>query len=89
MRMLSENWPTMLAILLICSLASFVNHKFGIFVATLITLGSIALTIALAAGGVPGIEWFLLFGLGLFPGLAWSGFFTGRYFRRKSVAKIT
>lgn len=88
MRMLGYYWPDILVILLACSLASFVNHKFGIFVATLIALGSIALTLLLGAAGATGFDSYLPFGLGLFPALAWFGFFIGRYFRKR-IAKNT
>src|SRR3546814_8988874 len=33
-RMLGEFWPDIFVILLVCSLVSFANQKFGIFVAT-------------------------------------------------------
>src|SRR3546814_19524632 len=39
-RMLGEFWPDIFVILLVCSLVSFANQKFGIFVATPITLRS-------------------------------------------------
>lgn len=85
MRMLGEFWPDILVILLVCSLASFANQKFGIFVAALIALGSIALTIVLGAGGVGGFYSYLPFGLGLFPALAWFGFWLGCVIRRKQT----
>src|SRR3546814_7402698 len=50
-RMLGEFWPDIFVILLVCSLVSFANQKFGIFVATPITLGSTALTLLLGAAG--------------------------------------
>src|SRR3546814_4096671 len=50
-RMLGELWPDIFVILLVCSLVSFANQKFGIFVATPITLGSTALTLLLGAAG--------------------------------------
>src|SRR3546814_8523594 len=50
-RMLGEFWPDIFVILLVCSLVSFENQKFGIFVATPITLGSTALTLLLGAAG--------------------------------------
>src|SRR3546814_8212620 len=46
-RMLGEFWPDIFVILLVCSLVSFANQKFGIFVATQLTFGSTALTLLL------------------------------------------
>lgn len=84
-RMLGEYWQGIVAILLVCSLASFTNQKFGIVISALITLGSVALTILLGAAGAVGFHSYLPFGLGLFPGLAWIGFWLGRVVRRKQA----
>lgn len=81
-RMLGEYWQGIPAILLVCSLASFLNQKFGILISILITFGSIALTILLGAAGAVGFYAYLPFGFGLFPVLSWVGFFIGRKFRR-------
>src|SRR3546814_3088146 len=73
-RMLCEFWPDIFVILLVCSLVSFANQKFGIFVATPITLGSTALTLLLGAAGATRFYSYLPFGLGLFQQLRGSDF---------------
>src|SRR3546814_18064366 len=72
--MLGEFWPDIFVILLVCSLVSFANHNFGIFVATPITLGSTALTLLLGAAGAPCFYSYLPFFLGLFQHLRGSYF---------------
>src|SRR3546814_18386460 len=64
LRMLVEFWPDLFVILLVCSLVPFDNHKFGIFVATPLTLGLTAFTLFLASTGAPCYFLFLLFVLG-------------------------
>src|SRR3546814_13853802 len=54
-RMLGGFWPAIFVIVLVCSLVSFANQKFGILVAHPITLGSTALTLLLGAAGA---TWF-------------------------------
>src|SRR3546814_14291918 len=70
--MLGEFWPDIFVILLVCSLVSFANQKFGIFVPTPITLGSTALTLLLGAAGATRFYSYLLFGPGLFQHLRGS-----------------
>jgi hypothetical protein len=67
------------AILFIAVISSHGNKKFGIVIASVVTLFSIFITFSIGALGGN----FLFGGFVLFPGLAWFGFWLGRFFRKQ------
>jgi hypothetical protein len=81
-------WEWMLAILVISGISSFWSSKLGTIMCVLITLASVALTVLLAIGGVPGTEYFLVLGLFLFPALSWAGFLIGKYLKKRCDSNL-
>ena len=81
-------WDWMLAILMISGISSFWSSNLGTIMCILITIASVALTVLLAMGGVPGVEYFLVLGLILFPALSWAGFLIGKYLKKRSNSKL-
>src|SRR3546814_16843223 len=73
-RMLGEFWPDIVVILLVCSLVSFANQTFGIFVATHIPMASTASTQSLGPAGTTYFYSSHPVGLRLFTHLRFSPF---------------
>jgi hypothetical protein len=72
------------SILLVSTVASYAGRKIGITVSSAISVLSFVFVVligsAMAVGGFD--TWFPVFCL-LFPGLAWFGFWLGRFFRNR------
>jgi hypothetical protein len=75
--------PGMAIILFVSTISSFISVRLGIITATLITMGSIALTIVFGTVAITGYYEFLVFGLGAFPALSWVGLFLGRLIKNR------
>ena len=75
-------WQGIAAILLVSSISAFISTKIGIFISFSITLVSIALVMLIGTVAAAGYDEYIPFGLFVFPGLSWVGFFAGYFFRR-------
>lgn len=82
--MLEEYWPFMGATSLFTAIISYASKKFRIVTSFIITFISFFWSFML---GVVGGLAILIIGFIIFPAIVWIGFFLGRYFRRKSIAK--
>ena len=68
-----------LAIIIIALCASYTSKKTGIVTSSSISIVSLLFTIGASLIGGK----FLLFGILIWPGSAWFGFFVGRHVRKK------